>query len=233
MKYLKTYKQILEKKTELLLFSKVFNIIPKSIDYKIIEWMIENWGDVIKKSPYGFSYYNTEKDWDYTVDKSLRLSDHWNFYSADKKHCKIDIPYSNNEYWTIARYDKKTDMYIEEISYPYNYSEENRLKILELKKQYYNQINIDYSQVNKALTMLKTHIKNDNLYVKVLEYNNGVFVKEFFGKVNKLKSNKLIFQDEFGEKQIFNFTTFTKSEMFFYDKNRNLLYHKEKKENLN
>jgi hypothetical protein len=238
MRYLNTYEQLLEKKSEIMPFIRIFNTLPKSVDYRIVEWMIENWGDIVNKSPYGFSYYNAEKDWDYTEDKSLRLSDHWNFYSratGDKIHCKIDIPYRDNEYWTIARYDKDTDTYNEEISFPYNYSKENRSKVVDIIKQYKQEYskNFDYSQLNKTLNMLKSYINNDELFVIVLYYNFGEFVKEVSGKVNKLKTQKLSFQDELDETQICNFNLFTKSEMFFYDKDGKLLHHKKRNEKLN
>jgi len=240
MKYLKTLEQLLEKKSKIMPFIRIFNTLPKTIDYRIIEWMIENWGDIVKKSPYGFSYYNADKDWEYTEDKSLRLSDHWNFYSratGNKIHCKIDIPYNNNnnEYWTIARYDKNTDTYSEEISFPYNYSKENRSKVEDIIKTYKQEYskNFDYSQLNKTLNMLKSYINNDGLFVNVLYYNFGEFVKEDSGKVIRLKTQKLSFQDELGETQIYNFTNFTKSEIFFYDKDENLLHHKKRNEKLN
>ena len=51
---------------------------------------IESW-EVINKSPYSKSVYNTrEVGWGYKGTKSLRISDHWNFFSRGDFHCKID-----------------------------------------------------------------------------------------------------------------------------------------------
>ena len=238
MKYLKTYNQLLEKKTEIQPFKNIFLTLPKSVDYRIIEWMIENWGPIVIRSPYGFSYYNAKKTWVYTKDKSLRLSDHWNFYSrttVDKVHCKLDKPIENNEFWTIAKYDKENGMYNEILSYPYNDSIENRNKSLEIIKKYKQEIrkDFDYSQLNKNLNMLKKYVENDDLFVKVLYYNLGEFVEELYGKVNRLKGQKLSFQDEHDETQTFNHTSFTKSEMYFYDSDNKLIYHKKRNEKIN
>jgi len=234
MRHLETYTQLLEKKTKIVPFIHIFNTLPKTVDYRIVEWMIENWGDIVKKSPYGFSYYNAEKGWDFTIDKSLRLSDHWNFYSRatmDQIHCKINISFKNNEYWTLARYNEKEDIYDEIMSYPYNYSKENEKKVADIKHKY-KQDNFDYSELNKNLNMLKTYLNDNDLYVKVLYYNYGKFIEELYGKVDRLKGVKLSFHDEYNEKHTFNHTKFTKSEMFFYDSSNNLLYHKKRNQKI-
>ena len=44
----------------------------------------------IYKSPFSNSFYNSDEiTWDHKPDKSLRVSDHWNFRTRDgKKHCE-------------------------------------------------------------------------------------------------------------------------------------------------
>lgn len=67
--------------------------------------VIENW-NIISKSPYSNSFYNTDDiTWDYKPEGSLRLSDHWNFYTNGEQHCKLNI---TDEYiagiWILAEY---------------------------------------------------------------------------------------------------------------------------------
>ena len=66
----------------------------------------------IKKSPYGHSYYDRPKGWDFTIKGTHRLSDHWNFEANDKIHCVTSEPVADNTHWTIAKYDEDTDKWI-------------------------------------------------------------------------------------------------------------------------
>jgi hypothetical protein len=66
---------------------------------------------MIIKSPYGFSYYNAPVGWDYKAPDSLRIADHWNFYSKGNTHCKTTMLTPDNTHYTIARYDADKQMY--------------------------------------------------------------------------------------------------------------------------
>lgn len=45
----------------------------------------------LNKSPYSDSFYNSKDiDWNYKPEGSLRLSDHWNFWSQGKTHCEVE-----------------------------------------------------------------------------------------------------------------------------------------------
>lgn len=73
--------------------------------------------DVINKSPYSNSYYNSNNiGWDSKPEGSLRLSDHWNFESNGEVHCKLDsteeyiqktllCEYHNGYYHVIKNFD--------------------------------------------------------------------------------------------------------------------------------
>ncbi len=74
----------------------IFHSLPKTVDITLAKHIKEEWGDIVKKSPYGHSYYNAEKTWSYTKDGSYRLSDHWNFRSKGVTHCKTDTPVLND-----------------------------------------------------------------------------------------------------------------------------------------
>lgn len=70
---------------------------------------------IIHPSPYnrmfGGSFYNTpEKGWDYTPDRCLRLSDHWNFWSRGEKHCITNEEVIPNT-WVLAQYNGSTGIY--------------------------------------------------------------------------------------------------------------------------
>lgn len=68
---------------------------------------INSWNE-IHKSPYGDSFYDSgDKSWDYTRPGSLRVADHWNFYSHGKYHCQTDKDVENNKTWVIAKYNDK------------------------------------------------------------------------------------------------------------------------------
>lgn len=59
---------------------------------------------IVNKSPYSQSYYNSwDIDWDHKPEGSLRISDHWNFYSKGKDHCVTDI--KGPVWWALGKYD--------------------------------------------------------------------------------------------------------------------------------
>lgn len=80
--------------------------LPKELKDEIRSW------SKVSKSPYSDSFYNTQtKGWDYTKGGTIRIADHWNFYSKGEKHCKTDKPVENNKQWAMGIYDSKKDLY--------------------------------------------------------------------------------------------------------------------------
>lgn len=75
---------------------------------------ITTW-EVFHKSPYGKSYYNTtDLNWGYKPDKSLRISDHWNFQTfahKTKLHCLTTNPCPNDTHWSIGIYNSELKKY--------------------------------------------------------------------------------------------------------------------------
>lgn len=67
-------------------------------------YIVEHFNDNWTKSPYSNSYYNSKDiDWNYKPEGSLRVSDHWNFESADQLHCQTN----NSEFkkgWALGQY---------------------------------------------------------------------------------------------------------------------------------
>lgn len=58
-------------------------VLPKELFSEIIGW------PTISKSPYSNSFYNSDEiGWNHKPEGSLRISDHWNFYSRGEKHCR-------------------------------------------------------------------------------------------------------------------------------------------------
>jgi len=93
----------------------------ESMPQELIVYMVKN--NILYPSPYNIryafrdsgSYYDTpNKRWDYTPENSLRVSDHWNFYTNNKDYetgietlhlnCETDIPVENNTQWVVAKY---------------------------------------------------------------------------------------------------------------------------------
>lgn len=68
-------------------------------------------------SPYnketsGSFYDCTDKSWNYTPDGSIRVSDHWNFYSRGQIHCQTDICDERIAgKWVVAKYSAETGLY--------------------------------------------------------------------------------------------------------------------------
>ena len=59
----------------------------------------------IHKSPYSNSFYDSKDiDWDFKPENSLRLSDHWNFYSCGEKHCCLDNTEEYTHKWLLCQY---------------------------------------------------------------------------------------------------------------------------------
>lgn len=94
--------------------------IPEPIKIEMKKW------DNIYKSPHSDSFYDIDE---FKVnlktlsvgkpDGLYRVSDHWNYTSFrdNKKHSITDIPVKNN-YVTLAKYDKDSDLFKVILSYP-------------------------------------------------------------------------------------------------------------------
>lgn len=108
---------IAESYSEQLLINR-YNRFGLKSDEELIEYIIEckiekkineykKSFNLTHKSPYSDSYYNTnEKDWHYTPEFSLRLSNHWNFTDQfGVIHCKIkNINRYINNTWILCMY---------------------------------------------------------------------------------------------------------------------------------
>lgn len=58
----------------------------------------------VNKSPYSMSFYNEEVDWNYKPQGSLRISDHWNFYSEGEKHCELEETSEYTQKWLMCEF---------------------------------------------------------------------------------------------------------------------------------
>jgi hypothetical protein len=68
----------------------------------------------IHKSPHSFSFYDRRKEWGYTENGTVRISDHWNYLSSrtgETIHSPTDISVEENT-WIKACYCSKTKTYI-------------------------------------------------------------------------------------------------------------------------
>lgn len=92
-------------------FNLVLNAVgQQNFPVELLEEML-TWNKIIK-SPYGLSFYNESVGWDYKPDKSLRISDHWNFKTSNGKiHCCTTTPI-NYKIWAIGQFDLSIKKYI-------------------------------------------------------------------------------------------------------------------------
>lgn len=80
--------------------------MPTELAQEIAKWKTRS------KSPYSNSYYNaTDITWDHKPDRSLRVSDHWNFWSRGQEHCVTDRPVENGAKWVLAEYHAEDGKY--------------------------------------------------------------------------------------------------------------------------
>ena len=85
--------------TEPRLSAYMVPTMPKELMHEIAGW------DVVSKSPYSNSFYNANGiSWSYKPDRSIRVSNHWNFYSRGETHCRTDKPVVNGKKWVMAEY---------------------------------------------------------------------------------------------------------------------------------
>ncbi len=69
-------------------------------------WLLKNIDETWSQSPYSQSYYNSKNiTWSHKPEGSLRLSDHWNFFSTydGKLHCQTMNP-SFKDRWALGEY---------------------------------------------------------------------------------------------------------------------------------
>ncbi len=67
--------------------------------------ILQAWPE-LRKSPFSRSFYSTRaKTWEFTPHGCERISDHWNFRSRGRRHCRTDRPVPNGTHWTHATYD--------------------------------------------------------------------------------------------------------------------------------
>lgn len=230
MKYLKKFSTyyINESKGS----SKVFPInnlgkfLPKTIDDRIILWIGDNWGNFYKKSPYGHSYYNKNKSWDITLDGTLRLSDHWNFYDKKgKKHCVLDKNIQNNTAWTIAKYDEQNDIWNVLISFPYYTSIKNRINTYHFFK---DKVNVYHSLIDELQEL--TH--KGELFAKITPYFGGIPKESIVGKVLEIDYNKIILKSELEEPITFERGYFNKCSIDFMNYQKDIIHIKNSKESI-
>ena len=85
----------------------------KHVPYKALLAVISF--EYIHKSPHSFSFYNMKKEWGYTANGTIRISDHWNYLTSrtgDTIHSPTNIHVEENT-WVKACYDSKTKTYIQ------------------------------------------------------------------------------------------------------------------------
>lgn len=186
MKYLIQYKQFESQSASKkairgqlpLPIHSIFQQIPKDVDYRLMEFIIENWNETYYKSPWSHSYYSDKVDWEYKPHMSYRLASHWNFRTkmGDQNilHCETtnDVG-SDNEFWSIGQFDEKTKKYTILLSYPNNYSEKNKNKLLELKSKMRKEYNENHKdkmdklkeENKRTYGFISKHISELDFYV--------------------------------------------------------------------
>lgn len=158
--------------------------------------IIKGW-DYVSKSPYSESYYNCKgKDWENTPDGCVRISDHWNFTTIKRErdfagelmenyvsHANTDKPTNDNLYWTVGKYDKKSETYkvLEEYPFTEPYfskikAEKENLKNLQKANKEINEWRENLSDKNIGDIILR---KDDHTY-KITHTNPLHFEDEIY-----------------------------------------------------
>lgn len=95
--------------------------------------------NMVSASPYNRygsgSYYSKEgKTWGTTPEGIIRISDHWNFLSQGKLHCRLEQPSTSETAtgWVVAVYSSETDTYTPIATYPKDIS---ALRLRESRQQ--------------------------------------------------------------------------------------------------
>lgn len=94
VRYSKKYEQLLS------IYERIYNEEKRN---EILKTLITF--KKINKSPYSLSFYDNDNiDWDSKPEGSLRLSDHWNFYSWGEQHCCLDSTKEYTRKWLLCQY---------------------------------------------------------------------------------------------------------------------------------
>ena len=127
-------KETIGKKKLVRYLPTIFNLIPETVDYRLLEFILKNWKFKYHKSPYGNSYYSGH---DPRVPNSYRLSDHWNFRMRhdNKLHCETINNVSNNTHWSIGQYDDTLNKYKIILTFPCINSDDNKESLKKLKEE--------------------------------------------------------------------------------------------------
>lgn len=85
---------------------------------KIVKCLLENFKQ-IHQSPYSDSFYDSDDiSWGHKPEGSLRLSDHWNFWSRGEQHCIIaesDGKYISGR-WLLCRFENGAYHIVKEVA---------------------------------------------------------------------------------------------------------------------
>lgn len=131
--------------------------------------MVAKW-DFIQKSPYSLSLYDKVKDWNDALPDTIRVADHWNFWSKGKMHCQTSVPVPNNTHWCIAKFDSSIRKFIPMVILPVRkHTLEERIEIetIILELQFEKVIN-GYISLNKNLSS-KIELEFLNRKLKIIE----------------------------------------------------------------
>ena len=137
------------------LTSNTLHKMPVEALREILSW------DSIYKSPHSLSFYNKPKDWNKTEPDTLRISDHWNFESQMRIHCKTKQSGITQNQWALGKYDEI----------------EGKFDILEM----YDSPRYDKEKYNNLLDELK--ISRKDYFNKHYGYDIVEFGKEFVSKI--------------------------------------------------
>ena len=105
--------------------------------------MVAKW-DFIQKSPYSLSLYDKVKDWNDALPDTIRVADHWNFYSKDRMHCQTSVDVPNNTHWCIAKFDSTTRKFVPMVILPvreHTLEERIEIEMIILELQFEKAIN--------------------------------------------------------------------------------------------
>lgn len=203
--YIRSLGRSFKKGDTKLPMNTIFETIPDTVDYRLLEYILENWSLYYHKSPYSHSYYSHKVGWTYKPHESERLSDHWDFNtsSGKKKHCQTinEDPELNEDRWSIGVYDSKQRKYKIILSYPFIDTIENQKKKRELSAKFIKEhgdalVNSFENIYKKAETNKEDQIK----LCSFLTSNRNIFEiyvnnKKINGEVLNLSTSKLRYQE--------------------------------------
>ena len=183
---------------------QITNHTPGTVDYRLIEFIKDNWELFYYKSPYGHSYYSHEVDWGHKPNNSYRLSDHWNFISNNKTHCETTTNVNNNTHWSIGKYNSEIGKYEIIVSYPFNHTKENLIKRKEIKSElmdkyakYMSDRKKDsiekYTFISKSIPEMDFYLNGEK--VKLIKWGPNKIRYEINGEKMSLKDRELYRQE--------------------------------------